>query len=255
MNNLALHKVMARLRDSSLALLYPQECRVCGAPVESWRDGVACARCWQQFEASRADSSCVKCGLPLPSLAAHYQIADRDCGRCREFSFICARSGGAYQGALRESVLWLKEHPQLSPRGRELLSGAFFSLTKIHPVESIIPVPLHPARQQARGFNQAEVMAEALAAIAGLEVNTASLIRDKETERHRAGMDTTMRAKSLKQAFTVRAPRLIEGRSVLIVDDVMTTGSTAHEITTALLAGGARAVSVLTLARAVSLLH
>jgi ComF family protein len=255
MNSLALHKVMARLRDASLVLLYPQECRVCGAPVESWHDGIACASCWQRFEESQAESFCAKCGLPLQPMAAHYQVTERDCGRCREFSFICARSGGAYQGPLRESVLWLKEHPQLSPRVRELLGSTFASVTRIQPAEIIIPVPLHPARQLARGFNQAEVIAEALASLTGIEMNTASLIREKETERHRVGMDTAMRAKSLKKAFTVRAPRLIEGRSVLVVDDVMTTGSTAHEITTALLAGGARAVSVLTLARAVSLLH
>ncbi len=227
---------------------------MCGALVESWRDGVACAPCWRALAETTPDI-CAKCGLPLPPMAAHYQTAERDCGSCREFSFTCARSGGAYTGALRESVLWLKEHPQLSPQVCALLSANFASLSAIQPVESIIPVPLHPARQQARGFNQAEVIAQALSAISGLEVDTVSLVRETATERHRAGMDTAMRAKSLKKAFTVRAPRLIAGLSVLVVDDVMTTGSTAHEIASTLRAGGARTVSVLTLARAISLFH
>ena len=72
------------------------------------------------------------------------------------------------------------------------------------------------------------------------------------TERHRAGMGVDERAKSLHRAFRVRAPRLIANKTLLVVDDVMTTGSTAHEIAQALLDAGAQAVKVLTLARAVT---
>ncbi|HZS05824.1 MAG TPA: ComF family protein [Blastocatellia bacterium] len=244
------------MRDASLALLYPRECRVCGAPVESWRDGVACAQCWQNLdEACRSSGFCSKCGLLLPALPAHPNLTERRCGRCDEMSFTCARSCGAYEGALRESVIWLKERPQLAPRLRELLHSAFVAITGIQAVESIIPVPLHPRRQQSRGFNQAEVIARALSAATGPDVDAASLIRRKETDLHRAGMDSAARAKSLQNAFEVRAPRLIENCAVLVVDDVMTTGSTLHEIADTLLAGGARAVSVLTIARAVSLFH
>ena len=66
---------------------------------------------------------------------------------------------------------------------------------------------------------------------------------------HRAGMDASERARSLERAFRVRAPRLIAGRAILVVDDVMTTAATAHEIAVTLLDAGARAVSLMTLAR------
>jgi ComF family protein len=170
-------------------------------------------------------------------------------------AFTCARSCGAYQGALRESVLRLKRYPQLSPRICELLHSALVRLSEVQAIESIIPVPLHPLRQRSRGFNQAEILARALSEATGLYVNTVSLIREKETEMHRAGMSQAARARSLRKAFRVRAPRLIEDRAVLMVDDVMTTGSTAHEIADTLLKAGARSVSVLTLARAVTLFH
>jgi ComF family protein len=157
-----------------------------------------------------------------------------------------------YEGAIRESVLWLKRRPQIAPRLRELLRTAFADLDGKQQIESIIPVPLHPNRFAERTFNQSEIIARALAVISGLRMDTASLVRIKHTEKHRAGMAARERASSLEKAFHVRAPRLIEGKAVLLVDDVMTTGSTADAISQTLLDGGARTVCVLTLARAAS---
>ena len=86
-------------------------------------------------------------------------------------------------GALRESVLWLKHHPRIPHRLREQLRAAFSSLSEKQSVESIIPVPLHSGRLAERSFNQAEVIARELAAITGLRVDTASLIRARHTEK------------------------------------------------------------------------
>ena len=135
---------------------------------------------------------------------------------------------------------------------RGALRKAFDALPDSNLIESIIPMPLHPKRLAERGFNQAEVIARELAALTGLRVNPTAVIRVKKTERHRAGMGARERARSLEKAFRVRAPRLVEGRVALLVDDVMTTGSTADEIARALLDGGARTVNVLTLARAMN---
>lgn len=165
-------------------------------------------------------------------------------------AFNVARACGVYEGALRESVLRLKSRPQISVRLRKLLKTTASILQDIQPCESIIPVPLHQSRFTERSFNQAEVIANELAAITGLQVDTASLVRAKHTEKHRAGMKTRERARSLEKAFRVRALRLIENKAVLLVDDVMTTGSTANEIANTLLNGGAKTVSILTLARA-----
>jgi ComF family protein len=242
-----------KLRDGLLGLCYPSECRVCGRQIESWRDGVACALCWQAATRDwAARDLCAKCGSPLRALASQLQVTARECGKCREFAFVCARAAGAYDNALLESILWLKRHPHLPPRLRALLCATFEQNAEFRECDVLLPVPLHRARQAERSFNQAELIAGVLARHAGLRVNTASLLRVKPTERHRAGMGVDERAKSLRQAFRVHAPRLLAGRTVLVVDDVMTTGSTAHAIAQTLLDGGARSVKVLTLARAVS---
>jgi ComF family protein len=244
-------RVSASLRDAALAMLYPNACRVCGRVIESWRDGVACANCWQEVERRRTtESFCVKCGAELEPLPPQVALDQRRCGRCSGLAFDFARACGPYEGALRESVLSLKLYPHIPPRLRQMLRQTFAALPEAARIESIIPVPLHPTRLAERGFNQAEVIARELASGAGLRVDRAGLVRVKKTERHRAGMAARERARSLERAFNVRASRLIEGRGLLVVDDVMTTGSTAHEIAETLLRAKARSVHILTLARA-----
>jgi ComF family protein len=240
------------MRDAILSLLYPTACRVCGATIESWRDGIACVKCWNGIEQYQLLTDyCGKCGVPLPSLPIERQLSERRCGRCDDLAFNFARSCGPYVGALRESVLLLKTYPQIPQRLRQLLSATFTAHCEFQHSQTIIPMPLHPARFAERTFNQAEIIAVALSAISGLRVDTASVIRTKQTPKHRIGMGTRERTRSLEHAFCIRAPRLIRNRIVLVVDDVMTTSSTAHELAKTLLGEGARAVNVLTVGRAI----
>jgi len=243
-------RVSVTLCDAAVATLYPSACRVCGDAIESWRDGVACSACWREIEQEVA-GHCAKCWAPLPSGSSAEGGPGR-CGRCDHFAFDVVRSCGPYRGAMREAVLRLKTAPHVPPRLRGALRQAFASLPDSDLIESIIPTPLHPKRLAERGFNQAEAIASELAALTGLRVDSAAVIRVKKTERHRVGMGARERARSLEKAFRVRAPRLVEGRVALLVDDVMTTGSTADEMARALLDGGARGVNVLTLARAMN---
>ena len=161
-----------------------------------------------------------------------------------------ARSAGPHQGALRESVLWLKRHPRLARRAGDLLLATWEELPGREEIEAILPVPLHAEREKERGFNQAEVLARWLGREVGLPVEMTSLLRRHPTERHRLGMGRRERRRSLEGAFLVRAPRLVEGRSLLVVDDVMTTGTTALALGATLLNTGATSVRLLTLTRA-----
>jgi len=113
----------------------------------------------------------------------------------------------------------------------------------------VIPVPLHRARLKTRGFNQAAIIAKYVAADFGLSFDEGSLLRTRPTDPHRAGMDAADRARSVRNAFEVVRPRLVAGSSVLLIDDVYTTGSTIGSATSKLLDAGARAVNVLTIAR------
>jgi ComF family protein len=113
----------------------------------------------------------------------------------------------------------------------------------------IVPVPLHPDRQRARGFNQAAILANALAAKVSLPVDEVTLVRVAHTGRHRAGMDARDRRESVENAFAVSHPALIAGERVLLIDDVFTTGATVSACASALLQAGAEKVFVLTIAR------
>jgi ComF family protein len=238
-------------RDALLALLYPTRCRVCGADHHALDAGVTCDACWDEAQSKwLAAEHCVKCDARLRSVGQ--ALPARQCPHCRELDFTVARACGAYEAAWLSNILQLKAQPHLPLRMQQLLIATYERHTDLHDCEVILPVPLHAERYVARQFNQAELIAHALARHTGLPVNLVSLVRAKATERHRAGMGIDERAKSLRKAFRVRAPRLIQEKVVLVVDDVMTTGSTAHEIAHTLLAANARAVKVLTLARAIA---
>jgi ComF family protein len=110
-------------------------------------------------------------------------------------------------------------------------------------------VPLHPKRQRSRGFNQAAIIAEVLSNRLGLPLDEVSLVRLTSTEKYRAGLDAKGRRDTVAGAFEVRHPRLIANETILLVDDVFTTGATVSACAAALLAAGAQHVFVLTISR------
>jgi len=237
------------LYDATLALLYPQACDVCGASVEARADGLVCAACWRETRIfSEDDTLCWKCGAPSNATISVEKRMDVRCRRCDGDAYDGARACGVYQGALRASILALKREPHVATRVAHLL----YETEQRAPLSTatlIIPVPLHPERYVERGFNQATILGGALSNLTGLPLDEWSLVRTRHTERHRAGMDAQARRESVAKAFEVARPRLIENESILLIDDVLTTGATVSACAAALKAAGARSVFVLTLAR------
>lgn len=235
--------------DSLLALIYPQACAVCGDSVERRTLGVACERCWHATRIfNRNETVCWKCGVLSRGSVAVEQQEQVRCRRCEADHFTVARACGAYEGALRASVLLLKREPHVC---RELVD-LMVNVQQRYPLNQatrIIPVPLHKEREQARGFNQAGVIARALSAVVSLPIDEISLVRIEHTTRHRAGMDARDRRESVEKAFAVSYPALIGGERVLLIDDVFTTGATVSSCAKTLLDAGAAEVYVLTIAR------
>ncbi len=239
----------SKLCDAALALLYPQFCAVCGKSVAARADGIACAACWSATRIFTEDETlCWKCGRPALARVAEEHSRDVRCHRCTDEHFTAARACGAYEKALRASVLALKREPHVSRRLAHLL----FETQRRLPLQAatrILPLPLHRERERERGFNQAAVMGRALARLTRLPFDERSLTRTIHTEHHRAGMDARARRESVLGAFEVKRPRLIEGERILLIDDVFTTGATASACALALHDAGALEVFVLTLAR------
>jgi ComF family protein len=226
--------------DAVLTILYPQVCVICGESVEQRRFGVVCLACWKGTRIfTDEERICLKCGMP-----------DHErCGRCEELAFTAARAVGMYEGALRESVLWLKRQPYV-PRHVESLLTEMVRREPLSLSTRVIPVPLHPKRLGTRGFNQASIIGRAVSKALKLPLDEVSLVRVSTTEKYRAGMDSKGRRDTVAGAFRVAYPRLVAGEDILLVDDVFTTGATVSACAEALVAAGAGNVFILTVARA-----
>jgi len=176
------------------------------------------------------------------------------CSRCLRgrWHFEVHRSCGLYEGALKEAIhrfKYLHEFPLLRVFG-DLLYPTLQTLSRDYPVDLIVPVPLHIQRLRERGFNQALLLARELSKRTGIPYPERALKKIKNTP-----FQTTLkgkeRRKNVKGAFHVDKNEEIEGKSILLVDDVYTTGATVNECARTLLDGGAKSVAVLTVARAI----
>lgn len=240
--------MLRALSRSIFSLVYPQECDICHGEVESRDDGFACSGCWLRsriFDGS--ETLCTKCGAFLSSAARG--VAETTCHKCEGHLYDRAYAVGLYEYALSVSVLRLKKVPHLPRRLRHLLLETLDGVA-MPDTPLVIPVPLSRRRRQERGFNQAEIVAQIVAGAIRTKPDGHTLIRVVDTPVHRAGMDRKARAVSVKSAFSVARPKLVDGRNVLLVDDVLTSGSTASVCAAILKKNGAATVSVLTIARA-----
>jgi len=234
--------------NSLFSIVTPRICAVCRSDIKSISDGNACSDCWKASEVySGSEAACRKCGLVLSTSRAG---GGAMCWQCDGHFYDSATSIGPYASALEAEVIALKTVPRISSRTKELLHDAFLN-SRIQGTTLIVPVPLSAQRQRERGFNQAEVIAKELAERVRINMDAHSLMRTSHSPIHRIGMDRKARDLSVKNAFAVARPKLIEGQTILLVDDVYTTGATLSYCAKALKKCGGMRVDVLTLARAI----
>jgi len=189
--------------------------------------------------------ACRKCG----ALTSH-GVAPDSCGECEGAQFDSAVAAGVYERALAAEVWRLKKEPYLSARARNALDSVLQKFS-IDRSALLIPVPQSRKRDLERGFNQAEVIAEHVAKRMRVRVARGVLVRTSHTPMHRVAMDRKARAVTVENAFEVKIPRLVNGRNIVLIDDVLTSGSTASSCAQVLKKNGAERVNVITLARAV----
>lgn len=232
--------MLAALFDPFLTLLYPPRCLLCRTLGESG----LCAACAAQIMPVAAPF-CPVCG---------HTLADSRCTNCaaQTPAFVRARSLGAYHGILRHAIHQFKyrDRPQLAVSlGRLLAAYARDHAPDLNHLrfDALLPVPMHAARQRVRGYNQSERLARVLGAELSLPLLTGVLVRARPTHPQ-VGLSGEARRTNLHGAFTVKQPDLVQGQTLLLIDDVVTSGSSLHECAAALNAAGAQAVYALTLA-------
>jgi ComF family protein len=239
---------LARWAGWALDLVYPPLCLNCDAPVA--HADALCSKC---FKALRPITRpwCPVLGLPFevdlgPDARSAEAIADPP-------PFERARSAVIYNEVARKLVSRLKygDRPELARFCARLMATAGAELIADKPV--IVPVPLHAYRQFERRYNQSAELARALGRITGLSCDPGLVVRSRRT-RQQVGLSGDARRRNVAGAFTVRpgvAARLGD-RRVLLVDDVITTGSTVKAVTHALNRAGIDKVDVISFARVVT---
>jgi ComF family protein len=226
--------------DVLLALLYPPRCAACGRDLRDTIRGGICRGCVAQLGAVGA--ACPRCGEPG---------RDALCGRCRAAPppFGSARACFLYRDASLAAALlarWKYGHDHVVGSS---LGSLLRAHRKRHPecYDVVVPVPLHVSRLAARGFNQAALLARA-ARKPGERLVVDALRRETRTTSQ-ARLGRRARLDNVAAAFVVRRTTQVRDRTILLVDDVLTTGATTHACARALLAAGASRVDVWTLAR------
>lgn len=229
--------------QGAIDLLFPGRCAACPARVDGraiWCD--ACAGAVEALGRPR----CTSCAVPFEGAGA-----DHPCGEClaRPPRFTAVVAPFQYGGAVAAAVCALKYAGRTDLA--EGLADAVVACLPAGRFDRVLPVPLHAHRLTERGFNQAGLLASAIARMTETRVDHDLLVRRRETAPQ-AGLGRSARARNVRGAFAARPGRRgdLEGERVVLVDDVVTTTETARACASALHRAGAREVWVAAVARA-----
>lgn len=244
MKTIVLGSTLMTFLDWALSSLAPPRCRLCRAPLYDHANPYLCPQCLAAVMWA-GKGACRGCGFP----AGPHASLGNNCHRCRnrKLNLTAAAAVARYRGAIRQLVISLKF------RGETELSRSMAGLmaTRLRQVDLpnidiILPVALHPMRKRIRGFDQAWLLAKHLAGFTGIPAGEGLIERVRHTTPQ-ATLRREARVSNMSGAF--RASARLSGTSVLLVDDVMTTGATMSECARACREAGTRRVSALVFAR------
>lgn len=230
-------------------LLFPQFCKLCGLRLLTEENGYFCPTCWE-MPLRIARPFCTVCGRPHAGTTGFGTEANFPCARCREKgpqSFRRIYGAAVYEGAIAEAVKLLKFHdkPRLAgPLAEEMAALAERELDR-EQYAWLVPVPLHRVRLRERGFNQAELLAETLLPLFPNARISSALRRIRPTRTQSTIKDVDDRLQNVRGAFAVDGAISYSDTTVLLIDDVVTSGGTVAECARVVGMAGARAVDVL----------
>lgn len=226
-----------------LDVFLPPRCLLCGK-ILSGENGL-CEECFAKINFIGAPY-CHKCGHPLP--AGTNAVSCARCVSDDKNPFRMQRARVCYDEGSRPLLINFKFFDKTENAAflaRWLYAAAHDILEA--GADVLIPVPLHHARLRHRRYNQAALLCKELGKLSGLPVDYTALVRHKNT-KPQVECSASTRVHNVKNAFSVKHPERIAGRRIILIDDVMTTGSTLKECGMVLLASGAQSVDALTVA-------
>lgn len=241
--------MLKSLGSALLDFVFPPLCHVCRSFIPDAGSLHICPDCLAGM-GEVPEPACTVCGIPFQGVGESHA-----CGACLldPPSYEAARGALIYDGPAREMIHRLKYNYQTHlRRPLALLTAsrlAYFA-GKWQP-DMLVPVPLHVKRLHRRGFNQAVLLGDVLSKEWGVPLKRRAMQRIRWTEPQ-INLSAAERRDNVKGAFAVAEPALVVGQRVVLVDDVLTTGSTVEECSRVLLKAGAARVVVVTVARALS---
>jgi ComF family protein len=227
-------------------LLWPEFCRECGVQLLTGENGYFCPGCWERSPAVRRPF-CTGCGRPHAEMRGFGASENYPCADCRErpLPHVDRVYGAArYEDAVAEAVKLLKFHGKTrlaAPLAERMVDFAREEMP-VGDYTLVCPVPLHRVRQRARGFNQAALLAERVMPAFPNATLDARLQRIRPT-RTQSRLTPEARRSNLRGAFAVTGDSM-NGDTVLLVDDVVTTAATVTECARVLRIAGAVRVDV-----------
>ena len=241
-------EILADFARGTLDLLWPRECFLCAASLGGTADRWLCASCREGLALFReGDPLCARCSSPLGPGAS--EDSCRDCARLPG-RFEAVRAAGAYRGTLRRLVTGFKyahRTPNAWPLG-ELLAERLRGWGPLQGGAVLVPFPGTAAARRRRGFDPPALLAAEVAERLGLRLEP-DVLRRSGNPPPQASLSRTDRLTAPRGTVEVARPAAIRGRTVLLVDDVLTTGATASEAARALRAAGSGPVLVAVAAR------
>jgi competence protein ComFC len=250
--NPAMHLIAARAVswiNAGLSFVYPEWCQLCRKRRAGPARGYVCDDCRSNVKWIDPPV-CSRCGVPF-----HGDInVSFECARCQgeKFYFQSARAAVAARDEVLNVVHRYKYSRALwfEPFLAELLTSRAVPALRSGSWDLIVPVPLHPTKYREREFNQAERLARRLSRSAEIPVN-ARVLRRVVPTRTQTQLSREERQENVRRAFSMRPGQRLSGKSIVLVDDVFTTGATTNACAQALVGAGAAQVCVWTVARGI----
>ncbi len=230
--------------SKALNFVFPPQCPYCDKIIHHTQ--MMCDNCFNQIHFITG-SKCYRCGRPLPLIQNEEKLLCPNCINKRK-NYDLSRSAFIYDSFSRNAILRLKHADRTDLRHLFVQYMLRAGTDLFEKTDLVVSVPLHWKRRFKRKYNQSAVLAELLAKKINKPYSTTLLTRCRYTHSQ-AGKDSQKRKENVKNAFKVNPSHNIEGLSILLIDDVLTTGATAESCAKILKQNGAKAVYVLTIAQ------
>lgn len=239
-------KILYEYIDTFLNFIFPRNiyCILCGKPVDRDEKYSICDECKTNLKFIEG-KTCEKCGKPISEF--HMERKCHECINSSRF-FTKAISCIEYDDISKKIIYDLKYNKKryISYHIAEIMYDRLKE-EEMNCFDIIIPVPLHPTKEKNRSFNQASIIGKYLSRMTNIRIDNKALIRSKNTITQNM-LTREQRRKNLEHAFNVVKRNDIIDKSILIIDDIYTTGATINQCSKVLIENGARSVYAVTLA-------